>query len=418
MPLLLKQAAPAHRVTYVGLAAMLALAGCDRMPEMISGRAPADAKPVVAVGPRDNAPPAGVAAVHLDRPASPTTEDSSLLSPAVHSPAGSDAVPAEAASAAFVPVQYTEAAGDANRVDASVRPSLPPPQNYANEPPGNASRAERPTDGIIVIENAHLKFVDDIEIAARTDGLITEFNVEEGDWVTASSKLVQLDPRLAQAEVDVAAREHEAAVEKSKDDSEIKYAVAARDVASADLETSKELLAKRAETQSDHRKKQLEAYRAALAIPVAELKHNQDVAAAKVTASKKNMADVQLERLTIPADFDGMVAEKHKDVYDWVRAGDVVLRLVSMKKLRVIGLLPTDLLEAPPHMLLNAPAKVEVELYPGVTETVEGRIGFVSPVMQSSGGYKVWLEIDNRQVDGQWLFREGMAARISINARK
>ncbi len=98
-------------------------------------------------------------------------------------------------------------------------------------------------------------------------------------------------------------------------------------------------------------------------------------------------------------------------------AGDVIVRLVALEKLRVVGMVKIDSLEAPPHLLLNAPASIDIQLYPGAVQTVEARVGFVSPVMQSSGAYQIWVEIPNQKVNDQWLFRQGMPATIRINTR-
>jgi hypothetical protein len=60
---------------------------------------------------------------------------------------------------------------------------------------------------------------------------------------------------------------------------------------------------------------------------------------------------------------------------------------------------------------------IDIELYPGRVERVNGKVGYVSPTLESSGGYKIWLQISNIQANGQWVFREGMPARIELQTR-
>ncbi len=228
---------------------------------------------------------------------------------------------------------------------------------------------------------------------------------------------MELDSRLAVAERDVAIKELDAARQKSEDTSEILYAKSAKEVAEQDLKNSNELLRRQVESAGDNRKKWLEHRRSELAITVAEIKRNQDLSAVGVNEAKKRAAEVQIDLRTIQAPFHGIVAHKEKDANEWVKAGDVIVRLVALEKLRVVGMVKIDSLEAPPHLLLNAPASIDIQLYPGAVQTVEARVGFVSPVMQSSGAYQIWVEIPNQKVNDQWLFRQGMPATIRINTR-
>ena len=309
---------------------------------------------------------------------------------------------------------YSAYAGDQNYANRSYN-DTPYGENNSN---GQTEGSTNNHDGIIVISNAHLKFVDDIEIVAQTDGMITELTAEEGNIIPAGQILVQLDSRLPKAELEVANQELQVSREKSKDESELQYAKAASNVADQDFETSKELKRRGVESDQDYNKKWLEKRRSGLAIPVAELKQREAAGAVGINDAKVKMAETQISFRTIPAPFTGIVAEKLKDRYDWVRAGEPLLRLVSLNRLRVVGQVRTVQLEAPPHMLMGAPATVEVELFPGSKKTLQAKVGFVSPVMQSSDAYKIWLEIDNEQANNQWLFREGMTATVSINTVK
>ncbi len=410
------------------LALLLALNGCDRLPEAITGNKAPNTPTIQAVGPSGSRTGEPMAEVSMQMP--PMSGDALVNSFAAENRrSGSPIIRGANIGPRAEMVVFEQ---DGQPIDDSIsgfNEASMPGQNYAqiDLPPGdrrmvsapsyNTDPSEDRNDGVIVIRNANLKFVDDLEISAQADGLIMVLDADEGDQIKAGMELLQLDSRMAIAELDVAIKELDAAIEKSKDDSEIEYSMAADNVAKQEVETSKELVARGGETGQEYRKKWLEARRASLAIKVAQLKNSQDVAAAGVSEAKKRMAQVQVELRSIKAPFDGMVAEKTKDIHDWVRAGDVIMRLVSMDKLRVVGQVRTEQLEAAPHLLLGAPAKVEVELYPGARETLQATVGFVSPVMQSSGSYKVWLEIPNQKAQDQWLFREGMSATIAIDTR-
>ena len=295
--------------------------------------------------------------------------------------------------------------------------NVPSAESVAVSTSSRSSSTSTSSNGKIVIKNANLKFVNDLDIASQADGLIQELVADEGDMLTKGELLVQLDDRLANSELAVTHKEVEAAKEKAKDDSEILYSRAAFNVAEIDYTKTEELNARGSETDSELRKKWLEKRRAELAITVAELKNNQDKAAVEVASAKEGAAAVQVDLRKMLVPFDGIVAEKKKEKYDWVRGGEVLLRLVSMEQIRVVGQVRVDDLQARPHELMNAPAMVDIELFPGKRERVEAKIGFVSPVLEVSGAYRVWVQIPNKKVNNQWLFREGMPATIEISTR-
>ncbi|MFN9602915.1 MAG: HlyD family efflux transporter periplasmic adaptor subunit, partial [Planctomycetota bacterium] len=124
---------------------------------------------------------------------------------------------------------------------------------------------------------------------------------------------------------------------------------------------------------------------------------------------------VQVELRTIRAPFTGIVAKTEKENFEWVKAGDQILRLVSLEKFRVRGRVKID---DSPNTLERAAAKVFVQVKPGQIETVYGVVGFVSPQALPDNDdlpeYWVWVEIENRVVNGQFLFRGKMDAAVEI----
>lgn len=377
--------------------------GCDKLPEAFSGKAAPDAKAIHAVGPSGEYASEHVTgnAIEASDPKFKTIDGSGTQS---------NSTPR------VQPIAYQTSDGQGSGVDSTTSTLLPPESVPPETMPSAADRPRR-TDGIIVVEYAQLKFLNDIEVAAPADGFITKLDLQEGDSVAKGDILVELDKRLVEAELEVARNEAIAAIKKSEDKSEIEYAKSAEEVAKQDLDNSTELMSRRVESQGDHRKKWLEHRRSELAITVADLKRSQDIAAADVTRAKERKAETQIDLLTVKANFPGMIATKNKDVYEWVRAGEILMRLVSLEKLRVLGRVRVDSLDAAPHLLVGAPAKITIQLYPGAREVVSGKVGFVSPVMDSAGNYVVWVEIPNQLVKDQWLFREGMIATIEIDTK-
>ena len=265
---------------------------------------------------------------------------------------------------------------------------------------------------------AILSFVNDIKVVAQTDGIILDILVDEGSAVAKDTIMIQIDNRLAVAEREVASKELESAKLKAEDDSQIKFSVASYEVATSVFNRSQELFAKVVEAQEEWEKKRLEKIKAGFQIDVSKREQLIAQAAVGVNEAKVNASNVQLELRTIKAPFTGVVASMQKERYDWVKAGEEILRLVSLDKFRVKG---TVRIADSPNTLEGARANVIIPTGTGKVERLEGVVGFVSPESQGSGArndgtqeYTVWVEIPNKQVGGKYLFRGAMDAIVEI----
>jgi multidrug resistance efflux pump len=294
-----------------------------------------------------------------------------------------------------------------------------PLQSALQAPPGTPLNSTQ--DGVLRYK-AILSFVNDIKVVAQTDGIILDILVDEGSLVAKDTTLIQIDNRLANAEKEVAVKELESAKLKADDDSQIRFSAASYEVASSVFNRSQELYVKGVEPRDDWEKKQLEKIKAGFQIDVSKREQMINQAAVGVSTAKLNASLVQLELRTIKAPFSGVVASMQKERYDWVKAGEEVLRLVSLEKFRVKG---TVRITDSPNALEGAKARVLIPVGAGKVEQIDGIVGFVSPESQGTGArndgtqdYTVWVEIPNRQVDGKYLFRGTMDAVVEITPNR
>jgi multidrug resistance efflux pump len=140
----------------------------------------------------------------------------------------------------------------------------------------------------------------------------------------------------------------------------------------------------------------------------------KDAALVGVSEAKLDAAKVQLEMRRFEAPWDGIVSEVKKRQSAYVRAGEPILNLTDMRKVRVSGQVELTT-GVPPHAILNAPARITITVAPGVLETVDGIVGYVAPNSRTVNNYPFWIEIENRLLqDGQYLFRGGMRAKVEI----
>jgi hypothetical protein len=149
-------------------------------------------------------------------------------------------------------------------------PEIPQAPRSGLAVPVANNQAAQSRSGSLMVTNAQLRFPQDIFIAAQSEGIITELFVDDGSVVKQGDIMICLDPRIAQAESDVSTQELLAAKIKLKDDSSIRYAKAAVDVAQVELEISDDLNSQGAESDLDNRKKRLELTKAQLQFTVSQ----------------------------------------------------------------------------------------------------------------------------------------------------
>jgi len=101
-----------------------------------------------------------------------------------------------------------------------------------------------------------------------------------------------------------------------------------------------------------------------------------------------------------------------------MQPGDPLARVVRTDKMRVEGYV--DSARWDPAVVRDRPVTVEVVFADKRLESFSGRIVFTSPIVESGGDYRVWAEVENRQVadSQQWLLRAGQVASMTIHSQK
>lgn len=267
---------------------------------------------------------------------------------------------------------------------------------------------------VIRVDQAEIKCMHKIQIAAQSDGLIDALLVEEGSAVKKGDLLLKIDDRMAAAELAVAVKELEAAEAQSKQTAHIDYAEKANAVSKEEYTEIKELFEKtRAASYSEVRKKLLEAQRSEAGVKVAEVDHQKDLSAAAIAAEKVSAAKVQLALRQITSTYDGVIVERLRDEGEWVKAGEPVFRLLHLNEMKVEAMV--NLNGKSVAQLQNAPMKVRVRIggdHPDLL--LDARINFVSSQIEVNNTVRVWARIQNRMLGDNWLLRDGMSGSVDI----
>ena len=269
-----------------------------------------------------------------------------------------------------------------------------------------------------VVQNCQVFLIDGVDVPALETGPLVSMRVQEGNFVKQDDWLAQIDDKQALLLKQSAEAERDAAQARASDDIDVRYALKSFDLADAEL--NQELEIKRRSpgsvSDSDIRRKQLLRTREQLGIDRAKL----DRKVAQLTADLKNTA-VQaaadsIMRRRIVAPFDGIVVDVFKQKAEWVNAGEPVLRVVRMDRLRVEGFVSGD--ETSPTDVAKRPVTVEIELADKRRERFDGQVVFVNPTVQAGNKYRVRVEVDNRFEQDEPLLRPGMKASMVIQLGK
>ncbi|MBW3596811.1 MAG: HlyD family efflux transporter periplasmic adaptor subunit [Planctomycetes bacterium] len=276
------------------------------------------------------------------------------------------------------------------------------------------SQAQPPASQVARAEFAILTLVDEADIPAENPGVLRLIGAKEGDTIQEGAPVAEIDDREALAKLRAAQADLAAAEEEAKSDVRVRAAQAAHRVAEAELAQARATRARapNSVTDTEVRRLELSAERYELETEVAQ----KDLLVAQITKEAKqalvDQARLAVDKLKILSPLDGMVVQVYKNRGEWVAPGDPIARVVRMDRLRVQGDVNASVYS--PQELADKPVTVQVELSRGRTVKLEGKVTFVSPIVEGKN-FQVWAEVDNREENGFWLLRPGLAADMAIH---
>ncbi len=271
--------------------------------------------------------------------------------------------------------------------------------------------------GLAVVPNCVLSFVEEVETPSQEAGPLASVRVVPGQNVAAGEPLAQLDDRAARIDQQIAQREFEIARDEAASDIDVQFAQKSEQVAyfafQRALEANKSHVNVVVETEL--KRLQFEWERAKLQIVQAQLALQNARQSAEIAHSKLEAAQNTVERRQIRAPIAGQVVLVHKDAGEWVAPGDALVQIVRLDRLRIKGFLNAR--EFAPGDVIDRPARVRVALTGGRQEEFPGRVAFVSPKEEADGKFAVWIDVQNRQVNGHWLLSAGKRADVELDLR-
>jgi macrolide-specific efflux system membrane fusion protein len=259
-----------------------------------------------------------------------------------------------------------------------------------------------------------VSLIEDVQVPAREAGALTNVAVVEGEYVTPGQILAQIDDRQPRLDKLAAELQRDAALAKAQDDIEVRYAEAAFAVATAELERSLAIERKSpgGVTQQEIQKLRLAKHRDELQIERSKLEMQVAKMNADVHQAGVKSADDAVARRQIVSTLNGVVVTIFHEKGEWVAAGEPVLQVIRIDRLRVEGFLSAT--EIGPEEINGRPVAVDVQLAGGRTARFAGKVVFISPLVQAGDKYRVRAEVENRTENGSPLLRPGMTATMTI----
>lgn len=271
-----------------------------------------------------------------------------------------------------------------------------------------------------VLERCLVSLVEEAQVPAREAGVLVELEVREGDIISLGDLIARIDDSQPEFDRRKAVAEHAQAQAKAESDVDVRYAIAAEEVAKAEYEKANDSNRRvpGSVTRVELDRLRLTWKRGELQIEQAEMERKLASMAVQSQEVDISAAENAIDRRKIRAPLDGVVVQVFPHLGEWMQPGDVLARVVRTDSVRVEGYVDSAQFE--PEQVRDRPVSVEVTFADERKEAFEGRIVFVSPLVEPGGDYRVWAEVDNRQPEGsrQWLLRPGQTATMIIHSNE
>jgi multidrug efflux pump subunit AcrA (membrane-fusion protein) len=263
-----------------------------------------------------------------------------------------------------------------------------------------------------------LQLINDVEVPALEAGQIDSVLVREGQIVRAEEVMATMENRLAQRGIEESKARVALATLKSEDPLGVEEAQAKVELYREELRVKEKLLEKGNTSVSEYRAAKAQYRVSQVGLERANMEQKYAGLEAAIEQVRLGAAEDAVERRVIRAPFDGLVMAVEREAKEWVNAGDKVVRIVRMDRLRVKGELSIN--QYTPSSVTGRPVMVTVKI-PGLNseQTFNGTIVFAKPdVTLRQDRFEVWAEIENR-LDGEnhWLLYPGLKCDMKILSR-
>ena len=274
--------------------------------------------------------------------------------------------------------------------------------------PPTDSGSSADAGGTLVVGNCQVSFISEPVLAFQEAGLLRQVP-EEGQQINSGDILSSLDDQDVRLQVDVAQYSYDAARLESENDVRVRYAVANAQASKADLDSGVDANRRKKGVvpEMELRRRRLEYDANLLSIENAQHEMQVATANAKVKQAELKTANAMLNRMQLRSPITGIVTKKLRYVGEYARAGDPVVQVGQLDRLRVEG--RVEFKDLPITEARGCEVEIRV-----CNEVFRSRIEYVDAKVDD-GRYVVWAEIDNRpSPQNEFIVRPGMIAEMRV----
>ena len=265
-------------------------------------------------------------------------------------------------------------------------------------------------------ERCTVQLIGDLEVPALETGPIKKILVKQGQAVNSQDVLVQLDDNRSRLAEEEAMMRHQVARERATDMTEMNTASKRYQLSAAEYSKSAKL--RQSGSVSGHA-----ANRARYSMEVAQLEYQGASNARKMAAGDARVEMVRvkasrasIERHKIKSPVIGNVVEIMREEGEWVTAGDTIMRIARMDRLKVPAFIDGKLYDT--HEIDGRPVTVTLKLARDREVEFSGKVVHAEIERRQGNLYRVWAEIDNKMFDGNtghWMLQPSSVVSMRIH---
>ncbi len=268
----------------------------------------------------------------------------------------------------------------------------------------------REAAGTIEVPSMVLRLVEQADVPAREAGVLASVNVVEGQMVKEGAVLAEIDDTEARIAEERARIECEMAKVAATNTVHVRFARKSADVAQAELRRSAESNEKYPKSISDSEMDRLRLVVEKARLEIEQADYDTRVAAFNQTIKESDYRGGQqkVKQHKIIAPLSGAVVQVHRRRGEWVKPGEVVVRILRLDRLRAEGVLK---IEHWSDQLQGRPVRIWVDLPKSPRAEFSGKIVFLDPEIDPvNAQVRIWAEVDNTGL----RLRPGMRATMAL----
>jgi multidrug efflux pump subunit AcrA (membrane-fusion protein) len=256
----------------------------------------------------------------------------------------------------------------------------------------------------------------EIEVPAPVTGQLEAIHVLENALVVEETVLAQVNDQQARTAKSLAEARLQAAQLEADDESAILEAEASLELAKKEHNRVTQLRQQDAVSTLELEQSELQKRQAELRLQNRTKQKQLSIKRLDVTQLELQEAEQEIQRYQITSKTMANVQAIYRREGEWVKAGDPVMRLVRMDRLRVEAQLPSDQYNR--EDVHSHRVTVEFERARGEKVSFTGKIIYTGLRETASKMIQVRAEVDNQVVADHWVLHPGADVTLIIHPDK